>query len=471
MSKITLRTYQSDTIEETRAALARNRRVLIQAPTGSGKTALATFIAEQTTARQGRTVYFICHRAELIFQTSLTFARYGISHGVIAAGYPMDPDKRVQVCSIDTLKNRFEQIPAPYLALWDECHHIAAAGWSKVMDAWKGTYHVGLSATPCRLDGQGLESHFDEMILGPKVSWLIENGFLAPFEMFAPYVPDMSGVRSRGGKFAEAEAAERMSRPKLIGDAIGHWREYAEGARTVAFCVNIAHSKHVVDAFKCSGIAAAHLDGGTPKGERKEIIQAYAAGEIKLLSNVGLFGEGFDLSAIAQADCTIDALIDLNPSESLSWCLQKWGRVLRPANGKVARIFDHAGNTKRHGYPDDDRAWSLKTQEKKGKGGADGPPPPATCETCFRQIRRPLPPCCPTCGTSLAAEARRIEQDTEAKLVKVDDEQKRRVRQNLAYEQAQCKSLGELVALAQRRGYSSPMAWAQKVFGGRRRAA
>ena len=468
MGSISLRDYQLDLIQRTRAALSRHKRVLLQAPTGAGKTALATFIAEQT-LNKGKTVYFICHRAELIFQTSQTFSRYGIAHGIIAAGYRPDSQNTVQICSIDTLKNRLAGLAVPSLVIWDECHHIAAAGWSAVMTAWASAYHVGLSATPVRLDGQGLDSHFDDMVLGPKVSWLIERGFLASFALYAPSVPDMKGVSSRGGDFSRGESAERMSKPKLIGDAISHWREYADGLKTVAFCVNVKHSQYVVETFNGAGIRSAHLDGGTPKGERRDIIQAYAGGELEMLSNVGLFGEGFDLSAIAQRDVTIDAIIDLNPTQSLSWCLQKWGRALRPSAGKTAVILDHAGNTARHGFPDDDREWTLSATEKRSKNASDGPPPPATCETCFRQIRRPLPPTCPTCGTSLAGKAREIEQDVEQKLGKVDEEHKRKVREQLKREQGQCQTIGALLAFAQKQGYASPMAWAQKVFSGRKR--
>lgn len=470
MPAITLRPYQKDMIGKTRLALGRARRVLLQAPTGAGKTALATAMTIKTVERGG-TVFFICHRAELVEGTSKTFTRYGIAHGIIAAGYPMSLGAAVQVCSIDTLKGRLSLLAEPALVLWDECHHIAAAGWSLVMDSWSTCEHVGLSATPIRLDGQGLDAHFDEIVLGPSVSWLIENGYLAPFEMYAPAVPDMAGVRRQAGDYARGESAERMSKPKLIGDAVAHWKRFANGLRSVAFCVNIKHSHFVVERFQAAGVRAAHLDGGTPKGERRRIVEAYAAGDLDVLSNVGLFGEGFDLAAIAQRDVTIDCVIDLNPTQSLAWTLQKWGRALRPADGKVAILFDNAGNTQRHGFPDDDREWQLGAQEKKGKGSQEGPPPPATCSECFRQIRRPLPPCCPTCGTSLAGKARQIEEDTAAELHKVDEAHKKAARAAQLREQAACQSLGELVALAQRRGYSSPMSWAQKVFGGRRRKA
>ena len=129
---VILRDYQSDIIERARLSMRRNRRVLLQAPTGAGKTALASYMAGETSER-GQQVWFICHRAELVLQTSLTFRKFGIDHGFIAAGYPMNLRAGVQICSIDTLKNRLLQLPPPKLAIVDECHHCGAAGWARVV--------------------------------------------------------------------------------------------------------------------------------------------------------------------------------------------------------------------------------------------------------------------------------------------------------------------------------------------------
>lgn len=468
MADIVLRDYQTRMIDGCRAAMRRKvRRILLQAPTGAGKTALASFMAGETAA-SGKGVWFICHRAELVLQTSLTFRKFGIGHAFIAAGYPMNLRELVQVCSIDTLKGRLAKLVPPKVAIVDECHHANAAGWAMVVQ-WlfeNGAYVIGLSATPRRLDGRGLGEHFDEMVLGPTVAWLIEQGHLAPYRAFIPDAPDMKGVRKQMGDFRKADAAEKMDKPKLTGNIIRHWRKYAEGLRTVGFGVNVAHSQHLADSFRQIGIPAAHLDGGTDKGERKRIIQDYASGRIMVLFNVSLFGEGFDLSAIAQTDVTIDCLIDAAPTQSLANVVQRWGRALRPKGGKTAILLDHAGNMLRHGFPDDDREWSLDGEEKGKAANDNGPPPPHVCVECFNAIRQPLPPTCPHCGASLRAEQAEIEV-ADAELGEATAETKEAIRARLRAEQAACKTEAELVALFARRGGKNPMYQARKVWMGR----
>lgn len=479
---ISLRDYQEDMIGGTRRALKSVRRVLLQAPTGAGKTVLASFMISQTAAR-GDSAWFICHRAELVEGTSKTFTKFGIRHGIIAAGITGNLREPVQICSIDTLKGRLATLKTPRIAIIDEAHHSGAAGWMKVIQ-WltdNGALIIGLSATPERLDGRGLDDLFDDLVPGPQPGWLIDNGHLAPYRVFAPHIPDMKGVRKQMGDFSKKDNAERMDRPKLTGDIIAHWRRYAEGVRTVAFAVNVAHSQHLAESFTLAGIPAAHLDGGTPKAERKRIIEAYADGSIQVLTNVDLFGEGFDLSSIAQRDVTIDAVIQARPTQSLSLHLQQVGRALRPAPGKIAIILDHAGNAMSHGLPDDDREWSLDGKQSRKKAANDNaPPPPMICnsvalhrrkgEGCFNAIRVPLPTHCPHCGSELEGRgtAKPVEVG-DGELRELTDADKAQLRAKRNIEQAEAKTLGELVALGQRRGYKSPMTWAQKVFAGRGR--
>lgn len=455
-------------IARARVALARVRRVLIQAPTGAGKTVLAAFMTG-TASAGGRRVWFICHRDELVAGTSNTFRKFGIAHGVVKAGYPIDASQLVQVCGIDTLKNRLHTLPPPDLVIWDECHHIAAAGWAAVMAHLARARHVGLSATPIRLDGKGLDDHFDEIVLGPSMQWLMDHGHLATYRLFAPSAPDMKGVRRRMGEFAAGETAERADKPKLIGDMIRHWTSKASGLRTVAFGVNRAHSMHIAESFTAAGIPFAHLDGTTDKAERKRAIQAFATGQLLGLSNVGLFGEGFDLAAIAQMDVTIDCVIDGAPTMSLSSYMQRGGRMLRP-NGLVKVYLDHAGNSARHGFFEDERDWSLAGVERGGKGGDNDnvPPPPKTCTECFMQVRQPVPANCPHCGAELRAKGKEIKVE-DGELQEVTAEQRKAAKWEKMREQDACKTLGELVALGVRRGHKFPQQWAVKIWGARMR--
>lgn len=467
---IELRDYQAELVANVGQALRRVRRVLMVLPPGGGKTVIAAFIAQRF-AQRGAQVWFNCHRDELLKQTSLTFANCGLPHSFIAADRPMMLGAPVQVCSVPTLKNRIQHLAAPRVMLWDECHHIGAAGWAAIMAAYPDTLHIGLTGSPWRLDGSPLGAYFEELVMGPTPAQLIEWGNLAPYEMFAPSAPDMKGVRKQMGEFAKGETEARMRAPKLTGDIIKHWKRRADGLRTVGYGMTVPHSQYMADLFNAAGIPAAHLDGNTPNAERRSTIERYAAGEILVLWNVGLFGEGFDLSAWAGRPVTIDAGILANPTMSLSKYLQESMRPMRPAPGKVAVILDHAGNSNRHGYPDDERDWTLDGSGKKGGAANDnGPPPPVTCPGCFRQLRQPLPDRCPTCGHEFdkpkpedLKEIEFLDED----LQRVTEDVKRHQRQQRAKEEAEAKTLDQLVALGKSRGYKFPAQWAQKKMGGR----
>lgn len=466
---ITLRDYQDCLVSSVGQAMRRVRRVLAVLPPGGGKTVIAAFIAQRF-AERSQGVYFNCHRAELLQQTSLTFSNCGLAHGFIAAGRAMNANALTQVCSIDTLKNRLARIKEPRVVIWDECHHIGAAGWAAIMAAWPNAYHIGLTGTPWRMDGTGLGKFFDEMVQGPTAAELIERGNLAPYRIFAPSAPDMAGVRKQMGDFARGETERRMAKPKLTGDMIQHWRKLANGERTVGYAVSVAHSRHLAEEFKAAGIPAAHLDGDTPDNERRQLVRAFADGSVRVLFNVDLFGEGFDLAAIAQREVAIDAGILARPTNSLSLFLQQSMRPMRPAPGKTAIILDHAGNTQRHGFPDDEREWTLEGSGKSKAANDNGPLPPATCENCFIQIRRPTPEFCPSCGKRMLADARQIEV-AEGELKEVTEAEKRARRQEVMREQADCTTLQELVALGVRRGHKFPLKWAQHIWLGRRRSA
>jgi DNA repair protein RadD len=469
---LTLREDQLDLVSRTSAALRKYRSVLMQSPTGSGKTVMASHMIGMIN-RASKSAWFICHRTELVEGSSKTFMRYGFQHSYIAAGLPFDARMLLQVCSIDTLKGRLDRLQAPAFAFIDECHHSAAAGWDKVIQ-WliaSGTRVIGLSATPCRADGSGLDKQYEEMILGAKVSWLIEQGFLSQYRYFAPSAPDVSGVHKRGGEFitSELDIAVAKSQPQLTGDIIHHWRKLANGMLTIGFARSIAHSEHMAQEFNSAGIPSAHLDGNTDKNERKRVIHSLANGDIRVVWNRSLFGEGFDLSAIAGRDVTIDCIIDAAPTSALSWKKQKDGRALRPKDGKVAIIIDHAGNDQRHGYPDDDIEWELTGSKKKKSNSETAPPPPITCGGCFMQIRRPIPENCPHCGKEIPKPKSKPVTVADGELVEKTASDREEVRKLKRTEIQEAKTLQELVALYATHGYKNPQKAAFMVWSKRPR--
>jgi superfamily II DNA or RNA helicase len=456
---IQLRPYQENLIGRARVALRRSRRVLIQLPTGGGKTVLAANMAG-TASRKRKRVWFVCHRDFLLAQTSGTFMDVGIEHAFIAAGWGYNPHHLVQVCSVDTLKNRLGKVDPPDMIVWDECHHIAAAGWAKIMAWAKDAYHVGLSATPCRLDGKGLDAHFDELVCGPTVAELMEWGSLSKYKAYAPGTPDLTGLHSRYGDFVKGELEEKMDKGVIIGDMVRHYRQLAMGKRIVYFAVSVKHSQHIAETFCAAGIPFAHIDGTTPSDERKRAAMAFARGELLGLSNVDLFGEGYDLAAQAGMPVTIDAVGLARPTQSLSLHIQQMGRALRPkADGSPAIIIDHAGNITRPGlgFPDDDREWSLEGASKK-PSSAEGGIATRQCPECFH-IHRPAP-VCPACGNRYETASREVEE-IDGDLQEIDPSI---IRHGRKMEEWNCESEADLVKLGERRGYQYPQAWARRMW-------
>lgn len=451
-----LRDYQTAMIEQARDLIRQGQTsILMQAPTGAGKTALCAHMLG-TSASRGLTSWFVVHRRELIRQSSRTFRSVGIPHGIVSAGFIGDGRLPVQICGIQTLAQRHHKMRRPKLIVWDECHHVAAASWAKIHEAYPDAIHIGLSATPERLDGTGLGQWFKNLVSGPCVSWLIERGFLARYRLFAPSGPDLSGVGSRMGDYVRSESAAAMDKPSITGDVVKHYRRLAAGKRAVVFCTCIEHSQHVVAQFRAAGIPADHVDGDMHPAQRDAALARFESGETLVLSNVELFGEGVDIPGIEVA-------ILLRPTQSLTLYLQQVGRALRPAEGKTeALILDHAGNALRHGLPDDQREWSLDGSRRKKKDSDPDDVRVKQCPMCFAVVRAQTQQC--VCGHVWIPQGRVVDE-REGELAEVDPEVLRRQRLK---EQGSAKSLEQLMELAKRRGYKE--GWALKVYQARQRA-
>jgi DNA repair protein RadD len=347
-----LRDYQQDLIDETVEALRDHRSVLLQAPTGAGKTEIAVEIAR---IERDKVVWFVCHRHEIVAQTSAALKRGGMnSHGVVAPRYPEDPGIKIQVCSIAALHHRLNRYPPPDLIILDECHHVAAPSWAKLVESFPEAKLLGLTATPERLDGRGLKDWFQHMIVGPDTSTLIDEGYLSKFRMFAPTIPDLWGVRVKQKEYDRHDLEGAMNKSTLVGDIVDHFKEkLAPNARALAFCVSVDASRELAARFTKAGIPAKHVDWETPQEKRDEAVADLAGGKIRVLTNREVFTEGLDLPVI-------DAVLLLRPTKSFALYRQMIGRCLRVAKGKThTMILDHAGLIFEHGLPDSGVEWSL----------------------------------------------------------------------------------------------------------------
>jgi superfamily II DNA or RNA helicase len=449
-----LRPYQQQAISDLRAAYRLGARApLLVLPTGGGKTVCFSAIAQGAAAR-GRNVLILVHRRELITQASAKLASAGVSHGVIAAGQPA-ADAQVQVASVQTLARRLARIDwTPDLIVVDEAHHAVAGTWSSVLSHWPDAYRLGVTATPVRQDGRGLGSVFDRLVVGPTVAQLIAQSFLTLPKIYAPpVIADLSGLKSRAGDYRPEQAAAAMDRPTVTGDAISHYQRLCNHKRAVVFCCSTQHADSVNTAFNRQGVPAATLLGITPSDQRDQLVRQFAAGTIRVLVTVDVVSEGFDCPAAEVA-------ILLRPTQSEGLYLQQVGRVLRPADGKPhALILDHVGNVHRHGFPDDDRQWSLADRPKRARGDGEAAPCVRTCEVCFAAFAPQ--PLCPCCGTPAKLSTREIRQ-REGELQELAREAVARTRRR---DQGQARTLPELLAVAKQRGYAP--GWAYRIHQAR----
>jgi len=382
----TARPYQEKIINDLRAAMRNHRRVLVCSPTGSGKTFLATTIADGA-ARKGRRVIFIVHRSELLDQTSAAFRDNGVDHGIVVAG-KSTPDNHVLVAMEMTLANRLGDINTPDILFDDECHRAVSRTRMRIAESWRDAWSIGLTATPCRTDGRGLRERYDTMVMGPSVHDMIAGGWLAEYDAYTPWTPDLSDVEPLDGDYPSDQIGTYMSRPTITGSIIEHYQRLGDGKRAIGFGASVTHSAMMAQAFRAAGVPAIHLDGVTPANLRRQAIADFRSGAVRVLFNWGLFVEGFDVP-------DAEVLIGARPTSSLSVHLQMVGRILRPkASGAHAIIIDHAGNLARHGFPDDPRSWSLDGVIKRPAGEALAPG--QECPRCFA-FHRPAPTC-PRCG-------------------------------------------------------------------------
>jgi DNA repair protein RadD len=394
-----------------REYVAGRKRVVLQMPTGSGKTKLAGEMIRQAISK-GRRVLFITDMLTLLDQTSNVFDEIGLSHGIVQGyNYRYNPDLPLQVCSIQTLARR--RIPDADLIIIDEVHCFHKAH-EKLMESLPNAYVLGLSATPWK---KGLGKHFDSLIVGATVQELIDGGFLVDTTVYAPVNPDLKNVKVVGGDYVQKSLAQAVDTIVLNGQIVEHWLKLAEGRQTIVFAVNVAHSKHIAASFVEAGVRAAHIDGymtsPQDKMKRRQIIENFKSGDIQILCSVGVTSKGFDYPG---ASCVVFA----RPTKSKMLYIQMAGRGIRAFEGKLdCLILDHAGNTARHGFITDPLPDYLDDGKKKENNGSDkdrGDPLPKSCPKCFF-MKPPKTLICPKCG--FKPEPKSDIEYTDEELVKV----------------------------------------------------
>jgi superfamily II DNA or RNA helicase len=451
-----LRPYQSKLDAEIHQAWAQllpsnpNAVVLAVSPTGTGKT--VTF--SEVIRREPGASCAIAHRKEIVSQIALALARNGVRHRVIGSKQArkhcqrlqlkklkrhfVDPNAKCAVAGIDTLNNIGPTDPEaawlPTVRLWvgDEGHHFLRDNkWGKGVAKFPNARGLLVTATPCRADGKGLGRHAhgfaDVMVLGPTMRDAINMGYLVGYRVAMPETDiNIAKVRvsENTGEFIQRELAEAFHESKTIcGDIVRAYRKYLDGKRAVVFCVDVEEATKTARTFREAGIPAEAVNGETDDEIRDNAVARLESGELRVLVNVDLFGEGFDLPSI-------DGVIMARHTESFSLYAQQWGRgarlelpeewaarwdeytdeqrryMISISSKPYMWLIDMVGNVERHGGPPDFRvSWSLDARSSRSSGSSDAIPTRVclnkdvggtgvACAKVYERVFR----ACPYCG-------------------------------------------------------------------------
>lgn len=441
-----LRDYQRDLYEKTVTEMAAGHRgVLVVAPCGAGKSYL---FAEMVRRTRGE-VLILTHRLELKQQHEQLLSDLGITNA--------------RVAMVLTEANRLGVAPQPALIISDEAHLSRSQSWMKVLNYYD-TWTVGLTATPCRLDGKPLGDCYDALVVGVDTRWLIDHQRLAPYEYYAPTLVDTTGLRTVAGDYVVSDLERLMNERAIYGDVIESYRRIAPGERSICYCVSVKHAQETAQAFNDAGIRAEYLSSGTPARERRHIMESFRAGNIQVLCNVGIISEGVSIDEVS-------CVMLLRATESVALGIQQMMRCMRYLPGKTAKILDFVGNYLRVGLPDDDREWSLDKPVKKRRDmDENGNFYIRCCPECYMTF--PTAPICPFCGTEYPLHPREIQAKQDIELQRITVEEAERVaeaKKKSRIEQGRANTFEELVRLGKQRGYRNPAFWAAQVMRGRKR--
>ena len=373
---VSLRPYQRDLLQQVQTALAAGTkaRVMMQLPTGGGKTIIAgALLADWLT--DGRKAVWLTHRRELAEQTCRMLTDAHISAMTDVKWTPGTDAPAMSggavILMAQTVSRRSDSMEvwngynADDLMVIDEAHHAAAEGWERAMKQWPGRI-VGMTATPWRLSKkEGFDHLFDELLCGPQVDDLQAADWLCDARTLLPPLEQriIGGEVDHTGDYTEL-GIERANKPDVMtAGVLEFWQKDFGDRPTIAYAVSVDHARNLASVFNDAGIPAAVILGDTSSEERNKAIAGFREGTLKVLVNVVVATEGFDLP---DASCIVIA----RPTMSLALYLQMVGRGLRPKDGGDCLILDLAANSEIHGLPEEQRVWSLEPRGIESPGEA-----------------------------------------------------------------------------------------------------
>lgn len=407
----TLYEHQTEVTDRTRSALAKNRRVILCAPPGMGKTRCSKWILGSSANREpasnqsGRSLFAV-HRRGLVDNAVHSFSEEPrVDHGIVMSGHKPNWKKRIQIASIDTILSWFvggkvyESEWTFDLIAFDETHSnlpklrkfLEAHDKRRKELGLHPAYVIGLTATP---QCEGLSDVYREIVPGPSTQWLIDNGYLSGFRYFRATSGKLDLLKKRGGEFTNTSHAAAMA--GLAGDLVRDWKHFAEGRPTVGFFPRRSHAKEAMQELESAGLRVKYIDGDTKDEERHEIFSALNNHEIDYLCNVQVVERGTDIPAIACVQMCVAVA-------SVPRWRQMIGRGSRVHPSKTdCLVLDHGGNLARGmGFFEDDPHWTLDIRTKET--GEVAPRPTIACPNCKAIYRGGE---CRSCGYRPTAKER-----------------------------------------------------------------
>ena len=354
-----LRDYQSDICSRVSDAFDKHRSVMVQMPTGTGKTmVLAELVKRLMMKDEGIRILIVAHRRELIEQIKATVKRMGLNADNQLS---VINNQTIIVESIQTISRRIATIEfAPSLVVIDEAHHALAKTYKMMWDAWPDARFLGLTATPCRLNGKGFTDLFDVLVQSWDIPTFIKEKWLATYDFVSIKADSrtqqlISSLKKRGadGDYQVKEMDAMLNKRPSIERLYNCVTEFARNRKGFVYAINIDHARSIAEHYQSKGVNAVAIDSHTPVKERERIISSFRSGELQVLVNVDIFSEGFD--------CPDVEFIQLaRPTLSLAKYLQMVGRGLRPSKGKKnCMIIDNVGLYRVFGLPS--QIWDWKS--------------------------------------------------------------------------------------------------------------
>jgi len=359
---MTLHNYQIEHIEEVKTGFKTARSIMLQMPTGTGKTHVFCEIVKTFCKNEGKRVLILAHRNELISQIQERLIGFGFKAGIIKSGHKIDESRQVQIASVQTLRRQDKILFLNNISLIivDEAHHTPSNTYIEIIETYQKehTKLLGVTATPIRLDGKGFDKIFDKLICSYPFKWFISNSYLAPIKHYASDIIKLENitiVRNREGydDYDEKQTEEYFMDKTIMANIIESYKEFGEGKKAVVFAITIKHAEEIERRYIEAGYKATVVSSLTKPLERVTKVKQFITGEIKILVNVDIFSEGFDCP-------DIELVQIVKPTKSLVKYLQMVGRVTRTfKNKKYGIILDNSCLWQDHGLVTRERKWTL----------------------------------------------------------------------------------------------------------------